>query len=243
MRIAILADIHGNYRALQSVLEDLDSEKAEEIVALGDLVGYGPEPEEVVTAFRRRNIISVMGNHELALISQTYLHRLNPDPRKSLDITRRLLSEDSISWISNLRASLVHRGIRLVHGCPPQSITVYLFSPTENRLRRIFSTYPERLCFAGHTHGLDMFQMTAGRLVSTELHAGDYQLDERSRYIILPGSVGQPRDMVNSKAKYAIFDTENNHLQIRAVEYDRAETIRLLHERGFPESNAKRLNW
>ncbi|WP_028581570.1 metallophosphoesterase family protein [Desulfogranum japonicum] len=243
MQIAVLADIHGNYRALQSVLEDIDKSGIDEIVSLGDVVGYGPEPEEVVKALQKRDVVSVMGNHELALISSSYFNRLNPDPRESLVITRRLLSEDSLDWISNLRASIVHRGIRLVHGCPPQSITVYLFSPTENRLRRVFSTYPEKICFAGHTHALDIFRLAEGNIDSRELQITDYQLDPQARYLILPGSVGQPRDMINSKAKYAVFDTQNHFLQIKAVEYDRDTTVRLLKERDFPASNSRRLNW
>lgn len=245
MRIAVLSDIHGNYRALEAVLSDLDTLKVDSIVSLGDNIGYGPEPEEVVRALRERQVLSVMGNHELGLISVGYYHRLNPGPRESLDLTRKLLSPSSMNWLSNLPAVLLVHGGRFVHGSPPESITTYLFSPSGNRLRRLFAGYSETYCFAGHTHTLAWYILRQdGRLERRQpqigiVHAGG----PADRHLLLPGSVGQPRDRLSNKAKYCIWDTETQEIEIRAVGYDVETTIRLLGERGFPVSNARRLQW
>lgn len=244
MQIAIVADIHGNWRALQAVLADIDAHGVDEIYSLGDNIGYGPEPEEVVQALRARGVVSVMGNHELALISRSYYRRLQGVARDSLDCTEKLLSPASRSWLASLPACHLCHGVRLVHGCPPRSITVYLFAPSTVRLQRLFATYPESLCFAGHTHMLTFFQDGSEPglpPLQDQLKTGTRILDPDHRYIIMPGSVGQPRDTLNRQAKYLLWDRDNHTIEVRALPYDVPTTIRLLGERGFPVTNAKRL--
>ncbi len=242
MLVAIVADIHGNYRALQAVLIDIESfSDVREIVSLGDNVGYGPEPEKVIAALRQYKVASVMGNHELGLISVNYFKRMNQIPRESLSITRSLLDRDSLHWLRDLPAVMVRHGARFVHGCPPQSMTTYLFSPSGNRLQRLFSIYPEQVCFSGHTHTLEWFRLCKNKIAKEKMKPGQVILDNTCRHLILSGSVGQPRDMVNRMAKYCLWDTEAHTLEIRAVKYDVKTTIRLLKERGFHAFNANRL--
>jgi len=240
-RLVIIADIHGNYRALQAVLADIASMEVEGIVSLGDNIGYGPEPEEVVQALRHHQVVSVMGNHELGLISRSYYHRLHSTARESLALTRSLLSAESLAWLQNLPAVHIGNDARFVHGCPPESMTVYLFSPTETRLQRLFASYPERFCFAGHTHGFGLYTEHSGRVASGELNVGRVFLDPDHRYLILPGSVGQPRDAVNRLAKYLLWDRAEGSVEVRALAYDVEATVRLLGERRFPVVNARRL--
>jgi predicted phosphodiesterase len=243
MRLAIIADIHGNYRALQAVLADITLSGADRIVSLGDNIGYGPEPEEVVQALDRYRIVSVLGNHELALVDRSYCSRLQSTARESLALTRALLSPASLAWLEALPAVYLGDGARFVHGCPPQSITVYLYAPTKNRLQRVFAAYPERLCFAGHTHDLGWHQQNGDVVTSHEVGVGCIRLDPHTRYLLLPGSVGQPRDVLSWYAKYMLWDQEAATIEVRALTYDVQATIRLLGERGFPASNAKRLFW
>ena len=242
MRLAVLADIHGNFQALQAVLADMARSGADEILSLGDNIGYGPEPEEVIRALRRHGVVSVMGNHELALVSRSAYQRMQETARVSLDRTRDLLGPESLTWLAGLPATLVRHRIRLVHGCPPDSMTVYLFSPSATRLERIFAAYAEPLCFAGHTHGLDLFVFD-GRTPPFRhgLGLGRIALDPAQRTILIPGSVGQPRDSISRQAKYLLWDTETWSGEVRAVAYDVAATIRLLAERHFPAVNGRRL--
>ena len=241
MRLAVLSDIHGNWRALQAVLADLDRTGVREILSLGDTIGYGPEPEEVVQALRARDAVSVMGNHELALVSRSYRARMHGTARDSLDRTRGLLGAESLAWLQDLPDCLVRHGARLVHGCPPRSMTVYLFSPTANRLQRVFAAYPEGLCFAGHTHTLELFGEAGGAVSQRRLGLGPLALAGAGRSLLLCGSVGQPRDHLDRRAKYLLWEPATGTIEVRALDYDVQATVRLLHERGFPAVNARRL--
>ena len=243
MRLAILADIHGNFQALRAVLADMDGIGVDAVVSLGDNIGYGPEPEEVVRTLMARGVPSVVGNHELALNSESYFRRLNPVPRTSLEISRQLMSRESLAYCKSLPAFLVLHGARFVHGCPPESVTTYLRHPSDTRLARIFTVFAEPFCFFGHTHDPAIYAA----------HGQGYQVEEAAlktrvlapecRYVINPGSVGQPRDDFNNQAKYGIWDREEHTFTQRAVPYDVHTTVRLLQERNFPRSNADRLLW
>lgn len=243
MKIAVIADIHGNCRALEAVLDDIDGRGIDQIFSLGDNVGYGPEPEEVVQALVAREVFSVMGNHELGLVSTSYRNRLNPVSGESLDITKKLLSPASLELLAALPATFVQYGARFVHGCPPESITRYLFDPTDSSLKRVFSSYSELICFAGHTHMLQCFARSDDEVATIELGLGQFPIDAHKRYLTIPGSVGQPRDGINSKAKYLIWDLDQHTFEIRALAYDVETTIKLINDRGFPRSNGQRLRW
>nr|WP_321464677.1 metallophosphoesterase family protein [uncultured Desulfobulbus sp.] len=243
MRLAIIADIHGNSRALDAVIADISKIGVDRIVSLGDNIGYGPEPEEVVRTLQGYRVLSVMGNHELALISRSYFQRLHANARQSLLTTRCLLSEQSLAWLEQLPPVRCLFGARFVHGCPPQSMTVYLHNPTATRLQRLFGEFKERCCFAGHTHTFGWYVSTQGRVQSREVKLGQRRLDPQSRYLILPGSVGQPRDTLGWQAKYLFWDQEAELMDLRAVDYDVQTTIHLIKERGFPLVNAQRLYW
>ncbi len=244
MRLAVITDIHGNYRAFQAVLSDITAQKIDKTISLGDNIGYGPEPDEVVRALMEHTIVSLRGNHELALINPDYYKQLNPPTRQSLDLNRELLTQTSLDWLADLPATLLLPDCFCVHGCPPDSTTTSLLNPTEARLQRIFASYPEFICFTGHTHTLDMYVSQPDTSVKQlPLTIGIKKLDRNQRYLIIPGSVGQPRDNISSQAKYAIWDATQDSLEIRAISYDVSTTVKLIHERGFPSSNALRLQW
>ena len=241
MRIALISDIHANYRALQGVLADIDLEEVDEIISLGDNIGYGPEPEEVIQALRQRQIISIMGNHELGLADEGYFKRLNPGPQDSLELNRQLMGRESIDYVCGLPRLLIRHGARFIHGCPPRSITSYLYSPSMAKVKKIFAGYPEQFCFYGHVHSLECFFLTADGCQHLEPEPGIFSCEREVRYLFNPGSVGQPRDGLNRLAKYAIWDLDQQTLEVRQVSYDVATTKKLLKERGFPEANSFRL--
>lgn len=243
MRLAILADIHGNFQALQAVLADMDGIGVDAVVSLGDNIGYGPEPEEVVRVLMGRGVPSVVGNHELALNSESCFRRLNTAPRTSLEISRQLMSPESLAYCKSLPVSLVQYGARFVHGCPPESATTYLWNPSDTRLTRIFTAFAEAICFFGHTHDLACYAARGQRCQVEEAALKTRVLAPDCRYVINPGSVGQPRDDFNNQAKYGIWDREEQTFTQRAVPYDVHKTVKLLRERNFPRSNADRLLW
>ncbi len=241
MYIAILSDIHANFQALSAVLQDIETFKVDEIISLGDNIGYGPQPEEVVTMLRQKSILSIMGNHELALADPAYFDFLNPDPQKTLDIHREMLSHESLHYCTTLPHLLLRHKARFIHGCPPRSVTAYLFQPPMERMRRIFAGYSEQFCFFGHLHTLDRYVLAADRCRYEEAKIGVLHCETESRYLLNVGSVGQPRDGINRKAKYALWHTEKNSFELREVAYDSKRTKQLLKEYGFPEMNGARL--
>ncbi|MEJ2688345.1 MAG: metallophosphoesterase family protein [Deltaproteobacteria bacterium] len=241
MRLAFISDIHANLQAFQAVLTDIEKLQATEIFSLGDNIGYGPQPEEVINLLRKRNIASIMGNHEYALLSSNYCKSLNPSARKSISITRQLISDDTLSFISSLPPFRIVLGCRCVHGCPPDSIVRYLYAPSDERLLRLLRFFPEPLCFFGHTHNLAIYARDEdGAIEKRRLKQEKLVFDEKRRAIINIGSVGQPRDGDYS-AKYVLYDSEEHSVEIRYVPYDATETKELILALGFPEFNATRL--
>lgn len=242
MKVAVISDIHGNYQALEAVLEDIERQQVREIVSLGDNIGYGPEPDRVVATLADRGIASVMGNHELALLDPGYFRQLNFLAQESLTLNRKALKAGNLAWLSELPRCLVKHGARFVHGCPPDSPTRYLFSPKPSELKEIFAAFQEPLGFAGHTHTIAHYSCDLEpRCCSHRIEPGAAPLAPERRHLIVAGSVGQPRDRFDRKAKYAIWNQATAELEIRALDYDAAATVALMEAHGYPVANATRL--
>jgi predicted phosphodiesterase len=242
MKIAVLSDIHGNFEALQKVLADIDRSGTDAVLCLGDNIGYGPEPEAVVGLIRKRHIPCVMGNHELGLVDESYLDWFNTTARVSLLLTRELISSDTLEYMRQLRPFLSFQGCLCVHGCPPDSITTYLFQVAPADLVLPFQNMQQSICFVGHTHDLELIGFNGEEITRAPLYQGEISLDldQGQKYIVNVGSVGQPRDG-NKHAKYVIWDTTRRMLEVRFIPYDIAATANKILQMGFPEFNARRL--
>ena len=240
MRFAVITDIHGNWDALVNVLQDIDDSGVDKIICLGDNVGYGPESDRVIQTLRDREIPSIMGNHELAVINREYLSWFNPMARKSLERTIELLSDNSLKYISGLDRVLVHGKYRFVHGFPPDSPSTYRYEVPVDKKRRIFETMEEKICFIGHTHDLNLIAYNGEMLTSELLARGPSILPLDNRYIISAGSVGQPRDG-NNNAKYVIWDESAETIEVRYIPYDITSVAEKIFAAGFPRIHARRL--
>jgi len=240
MKLATISDIHGNYDALLQVMADIDQSGVDRIISLGDNIGYGPEPDRVVQELISRGIPSVQGNHELALKDPEYLNWFNPVARKSLIKTRDLLSESSIKFVTELEPFLASDDCRFVHGFPPDSPLIYMFQPSESRKQEVFEEIPQRLCFIGHTHTLEIIGYDGKSMKSSDLPEGVTDLQEDKKYIINIGSVGQPRDTSND-AKYVIWDSSADTLEVRFISYDIAAVVQKIKDAGLPAAHAERL--
>ena len=240
MRLAVISDIHGNYEALQQVMGDMDSSQVDAVISLGDNIGYGPEPDRVVQEIKTRNIPTVQGNHELAVKDEEYLNWFNPAARRSLLKTRNLLSDASLRFISQLDPVLTAYGCRFVHGFPPDSPLIYMFQVSDGRKKQVLEKAAERLCFIGHTHTLDIIGFDGQQIENQNFPEGITRLDEKKKYIINIGSVGQPRDADNN-AKYVIWDSSADTIDVRFVWYDIAAVVSKIQAAGLPEEHAQRL--
>ncbi len=240
MRLAVISDIHSNTEAFASVLADADSSRADGMICLGDVIGYGPEPNEAIRMILERDIPTVMGNHELCVVRKDLLSLLNPTAYKSLLINMEMLSEESLEFVKKLETSLVSYNSRFVHGFPPDSPTIYMFEPDEEGICEAFGKYGERLCFAGHTHSFEFIEYDGKSVLYSHLRKGLTKLCGDKRYIINAGSVGQPRDG-NNHAKYLIWDTAEDSIEVKYVPYDIDSVINKIIKAGLPVFNARRL--
>lgn len=223
------------------VLADINLAGADEIICLGDIIGYGPDPEAVVDLLRERQIPCIMGNHEHGLVDESYVQLLNPTAQVSHRINVEMLSGGSIDYLQNLQPFMLVAGGRFVHGCPPDSFKTYMYDPSPARLGVIFSSYEEKICFVGHTHTLALYADDNGMISKDQLPEGKTGLLPGRRYIINIGSVGQPRDGLSNKAKYLVWDTEKETVESRHIAYNLSLTSGKIQKLGLPEINAIRL--
>ncbi len=240
MRIAILSDIHGNLEAFQEVLLDLDLQRVDGAVSLGDNVGYGPEPDRVVKLLQARGIPSVMGNHEWGLTDPVNRDWFNPMARLALERTEELLSEESLNYCRSLPIYWLEGGCRFVHGCPPDDVVTYLFHLSREEQEDLLRGMKERICFVGHTHDLLLLDLEPEGLFVRKLGPGLHEMNEEGPWLVNAGSVGQPRDGDN-RAKYLIWEPENRILEARFIAYDIRKTAEGIVAAGIPQVYADRL--
>ena len=241
MMLAVFSDVHGNLEALRAVLQDMEEQGADELICLGDFIGYGPDPEAVCHIIEERGIPSVLGNHELGLKNRDIRAWFNPVSLKALDITRQLLPPPCREFAISHPQAIVRDDMRFVHGCPPDKVLTYLFELEDEELLEIIQEMPESLCFVGHTHELGLVTLKDGDLTREEIEPGERVLEPGNKYIVNIGSVGQPRDGVDKRAKYALWEPETRRLVIRAVTYDAQATVDKMRALGMPDSYAVKL--
>ncbi len=236
MRIGVLSDIHSNAAALEAVLASLGS--VDRLWVLGDIVGYGPHPDEVVARLQERDALAVQGNHDAASLGRIPIGTFNAQARAAVEWTATSMSDETRAWLTALPDRRVEGDFTLVHGSPREPLWEYLISIPAARLS--LGAFSTSHCLVGHTHLPLTFRDDDGQV--QVLSAGDgarLQLDAR-RCILNPGSVGQPRDG-DPRACAMILDTEEGCVEWRRVEYPIAETQRAIRALPLPVSLADRL--
>ena len=238
MQYALVADIHANAAAFAAVLRDIESRGADQIICLGDVVGYGPDPHECVELLRGSRAAAVSGNHDLAVLDRLNLSYFSPDAAMAARWTTGKLTGGDRAYLGGLPDMLIQGELTLVHGSPRQPAWEYLISL--GSARQNFSHFKTQLCFIGHSHlplvfkqeGTDVSFMQVSESVGLSLRTG--------RYIINPGSVGQPRDG-DPHASYAMYDSESRLLRLRRVSYNIKAVQERFFKAGLPLRLASRL--
>lgn len=241
MKLAIISDIHGNLEAFNRVLDDLYDANVDACLSLGDNVGYGPEPEQVVDLIKKENIPSVLGNHELAIVQPEFLSWFNALAQKTIMLTAGLLSPEAIDYCRQIPKTMERHKALFVHGCPPDSVLFYIFEQDDLELKRIFWSMSQNICFVGHTHLLEIIEYDGKKIHKNPIGQTQMYLEPTHQYIINVGSVGQPRDPFSKDAKYVIWDPGANLLEVRFVPYNAKVTADKILALGWPEFLARRL--
>jgi len=242
MRYLVLSDVHGNLDALDTVLRDAPADLP--IWCLGDIVGYGPNPNECIERLRSHDLQCIVGNHDWAVMSKVDVEEFNPDAQLSVLWTQEQLTPANMAYLESLPLSLVHGPFTLVHGSPREPIWEYILYPPIARLN--FAHFGTPYCFVGHTHVPCLFRVwSEGEEQICEMErlpeGGPWPLGE-GRLIINPGSVGQPRDG-DARASYVILDTEALTIEHHRVAYDIEHTQELMRQASLPQRNIMRLSY
>jgi predicted phosphodiesterase len=239
MKVLIISDIHANLTALEAVLADAGSWDA--VWCLGDLVGYGPDPNECIEHIRRLpNLVCLMGNHDAAVLDIIDSNAFNPEARTVVSWTKSVLSSENLAYLATRTARMVVDHITLAHGSPRYPIWEYLLDVYTARAN--FDHFTTDLCLVGHTHMPVIYQQRIGTN-----HAGlripdpNTRTELAPRMIINPGSVGQPRDR-DPRASYAILDLDNLTWTYRRVAYDVTAVQERMLKVSLPERHIRRLS-
>jgi len=239
MRVLIISDIHANYTALETALKDAG--EVDETWCLGDLVGYGPDPNAVVEKIRKiKNLTCLLGNHDVAVIGQMPLETFNGGARRSLEIHEKVLSASNKDYMRALPSETTVLGkVTLAHGSPRDPLWEYILNSLTARLN--FEHFDTPWCFVGHSHIQCMFALDEEQdRVSLERVKPDVPIILRRKLILNPGSIGQPRDR-DPRAAYAIYDTTARTWTPRRVNYNITEVQQRIRAAGLPEKHAVRI--
>jgi predicted phosphodiesterase len=242
VRYLILSDIHGNLQALEAVLEEAGG-RYDRSVCLGDLVGYGADPNPVVEWVRANCLCIVRGNHDRACTGQEDLSWFNPVARAAALWTEGALTAENASYVRSLpQGPLTVDGFQLAHGSPLDE-DEYVVEPEE--ALRVLAAMESRVVFFGHTH-IQCGFVWGGRSLTVIPGAGGRRgrrsmaLESRSEYLLNPGSVGQPRDE-DPRAAFAIYDADGGTVLFGRVAYDVWEARQRILAAGLPEILGERL--
>lgn len=237
MRHAIFSDTHSNWEALTTFLDYSSKHHVDSYWMLGDIVGYGANPQEVTDEVFRISDVIILGNHDKAITDDKLLDWFNEDAKAAILWTRGKLSSQTKDKLADLPYVHIHENITLTHGSPdrPEDFP-YIYE--WKGAAKAFPKFSTPLCFIGHTHLPQIF--SEREKAASYLEEGTYQLSRDDRYIISCGSIGQPRDM-DPRLSFGIFDDEKYLLELVRLPYPKEEAARKIRAAGLPRFLADRL--
>ena len=229
MLVAVLSDVHANLAALEAALAEADRRGAQAAVCLGDVVGYGPDPEACVDRVRERCEVTVLGNHDAAVARDEGLAVLPKDGQQAALRHREWLSDDQRQWLAGLPLTAERHGATLVHAAPRHPASWPRLDSFQT-VQAQFAAFETPVCFVGHSH--------KPAVVSDAL--GVFAVRPGHRFLVDVGSVGQPRDH-DPRLSFVMYDAEAGTAETVRVHYDVSRTVARVHERGLPARLGERL--
>jgi predicted phosphodiesterase len=237
MRVAVISDVHANYHALEAVLEEIDAEEVEAIWCLGDTIGYGPLPNECCATVEARADVCLVGNHDLVVLGKLSVGDFNDEAAAAALWTADVLTPESRSFLERLKPLGQAEGVDLFHASARDPVWEYVL--TEEAARATLELSSSPLVLVGHSH-VALAITLDGREVLGGLAPGGTELELEGRWLLNPGSVGQPRDG-DPRAAWTLLDLERRFAAFRRVQYPIGQTQSEMRERGLPAALAARL--
>jgi predicted phosphodiesterase len=238
MRYGIISDIHGNLEALQAVLKVLKKASVDKVICAGDIVGYGPNPQQCIDALVYLNIKAVAGNHDWAMIGRLDASYFTNDGKSAIMLTRPMISMKGFDYLTGLKLIYRNKDLLCVHASldHPKEFN-YLYT-WEDALPTL-ALMDRPVCFVGHTHLPVAFIQDHDSVWICDESSLSIQQD--NKYVINVGSVGQPRDG-NIHACCCIYDTLDRTVEFKRVPYDYGKTVKRMNKIGLPASLSERLS-
>jgi diadenosine tetraphosphatase ApaH/serine/threonine PP2A family protein phosphatase len=237
-RVAVISDVHANLHALEAVLAAIDTEAPDELWCLGDLVGYGARPNECCEVVRGRADVCLVGNHDLAVLGALDLADFTPDAVDAALLAREVLTEESRAFLASLRPTAKVPGAELFHGSARDPVWEYVLDGYA-ALATLELTSAD-VVLVGHSHVPLSIWLDGEQLGGGLAPAGTERDLAAARWLLNPGSVGQPRDG-DPRAAWLLLDLDGRHASFRRVEYPVERTQTEIREAGLPEALAARL--
>jgi predicted phosphodiesterase len=237
MRVAVISDVHANYHALEAVLEEIDRERVDAVWCLGDTVGYGPLPNECCDAVQARADRCLVGNHDLVVLGGLAVSDFNDEAAAAARWTADVLTSGSRAFLERLEPSAATEGADLFHASARDPVWEYVLGEEAARATLDLSQAP--LVLVGHSHVALAVTLDDGAVLGG-LAPGGSKVELEGRWLLNPGSVGQPRDG-DPRAAWLLLDLDRKSAVFRRVEYPVAETQSEIRERGLPAALAARL--
>ena len=238
MRVAVVSDIHSNLHALEAVLAAIEEANPDELWCLGDLVGYGPQPNECCAAIAQRADVCLAGNHDLAVRGTIDLEEFGGEAAVAARWTREVLAPEAQVLLDRLEPEGAAHGVALYHGSARDPIWEYVLSDEGALVTLELTQSP--LVLVGHSHVALRVVKSGDEVVGGVAAAGTELELDGVRALLNPGSVGQPRDG-DPRAAYLLLDLDAQHASFRRVEYDVKRTQHEMRDAGLPEMLAGRL--
>jgi predicted phosphodiesterase len=240
MKIALISDIHANAEALEAVLADIKTQKVDEILCLGDIVGYGANPNECIELVKKSCSLVLLGNHDAAAVGMLSTQHFNIHAKIAIEWTTENLKNSCLAWLKTLPLKENKFSHTLVHATPYEPNMWYYITSLEEAAFN-FQFFETAFCLVGHTHIPIIIVLEHEKEVY--LHQGetlDYSGLDNVRFLINVGSVGQPRDR-NSKSCYGIIDSDAKTFTYHRVEYDVQKAQAKMRKIKMPEFLITRL--
>jgi diadenosine tetraphosphatase ApaH/serine/threonine PP2A family protein phosphatase len=241
VRVAVVSDIHGNRHAFEAVLADVAGTAVDELWCLGDLVGYGADPDACVELAREHAAVCLAGNHDLAVTGELSLDEFSRGAEIAARWTQEVIAPENLAYLESLEPAKHVEGVGLYHASPRDPVWEYVLSALLAEM--CLDAAPERLALIGHSHVALSFVRREGEIATGERRvAGDVADLTAGEWLLNPGSVGQPRDG-DPRAAWLLLDTAEHGATWRRVEYDVVGAATAIRHARLPDSLAERLGY
>ncbi len=241
MKVAVISDIHGNRQALEAVLAEVAESGSSETWCLGDLVGYGADPDACVKLARENAAVCLAGNHDLAVTGEIPLAEFSRGASLAAQWTQEVIDPGHLDFLAGLQPLGEASTIGLYHASPRDPVWEYVLSALLAEL--CFDEQAQRVCLIGHSHVALSFVRPEGELATGEPRRAGEELDiSTGEWLLNPGSVGQPRDG-DPRAAWMLLDLDEGRASFRRTEYDIAGAAAAIRAARLPASLAERLEY